>query len=346
MNEKTQKLFLQTLEELVHIPSPSGYFQAASNFICQYLAKLGGEITKYPHGGIEYRPKPRQNQRQIGLCAHYDTLGLMVRHIEKEGTIRVVQVGSMPWSAIEGEYVNIHTSQQQVYSGTILHDKPSTHAYDDVDQEKRHLENMHLRLDDKISSRADVQNLGICPGDFISLAPHFTYTKSGYIKSRHIDDKAGVSILLCLINDLHENNQWPPHHDLVFAFSPAEEIGKGALFLKDLDELLLIDIGIVGDLHASRENAVSIVAKDSTGPFNLELRQHLVNLAKQHQIDFELDVFVHYGSDSEAVLKRGENTKTALIGPGTDASHAMERTHIDAIKATYRLTKEYLHSFA
>jgi putative aminopeptidase FrvX len=342
MKEKTQKEFLQTLEKLINIPSPSGYFHEAAAFIRQYLEKFGGEIKQYPHGGIEYRPIPQQNGQQIGFCAHYDTLGLAVRHIGDDGKIRVVQIGGMPWSAVEGEYVQIHTADKKTYSGTILHDKPSTHAYGTVDKDERSSENIWLRLDEKVSSRAEVNQLGIFPGDFISLHPHFVYTESGYIKSRHIDDKAGVCLLLSLISELHENNSFPQNTNLVFAFSPAEEIGKGALFIKGLDELLLVDIGIVGDLHSSREDAVSIVAQDSTGPFDYEFRNRLVNLARQHEIDFELDVFVHYGSDSEAVLKRGENTRTALIGPGTDASHAMERTHINGIKASFQLIHEYI----
>ncbi|MCK9912346.1 hypothetical protein MXD81_24545, partial [Microbacteriaceae bacterium K1510] len=63
---------------------------------------------------------------------------------------------------------------------------------------------MEVRIDERVSSKQQVLDLGIRVGDFVSFDPRVTVTDNGFIKSRHIDDKASVAILLGVIKHLQE----------------------------------------------------------------------------------------------------------------------------------------------
>jgi putative aminopeptidase FrvX len=74
------------------------------------------------------------------------------------------------------------------------------------------------------------------------------------------------------------------------------------------------------------------------------LSQYLRGLADEHGIDYVVDIYPYYGSDGEAFWRAGGDVAVALIGPGVDASHNYERTHIDSLIATTNWIMAYLLS--
>lgn len=329
------------LMQLIEIRSVSGNTDKAISLVREHLLKLGLNNMRKTNKGALLATIPGTTDEAVILVAHVDTLGAMVSYITEEGTLLFRMVGGYTMNSIEGEYCTIETYDNRYYTGTILFSETSVHAYGrDRASASRTIENMYVRLDEKISSRKDVEKLGITAGNFIHFDTRPVMTESGYIKSRHIDDKAGVAILIAAAGKLMERT---PVRTVHLLFTVHEELGHGgAGYIPDgVTELIAVDIGIVGEERESNEQKVTICAADNCGPYNYELTKHLVNLAEANGIPFVLDTFPYYTSDAAAALKSGLDARHALIGPGVDASHSMERTHIDGVRAALDLITAY-----
>jgi Cellulase M and related proteins len=346
MKTEINNYIINTLEKLVNIPSPSGFTHNAIQFIKKEAEEFGYPTCLNEKGGLIITILGKAPTNTLGIGAHVDTLGAMVRSITPEGTLKIIPIGGFLMEAIEGSYCKIHTRNNKTYTGTILTTMPSVHTYDDARTQKRIPKNMEVRIDEIVHSKEDVETLGICSGDFISFDPCFSYTESGFIKSRHLDDKASVAIILGLLREFSKT-AYTPDRTLKFIISNYEEIGHGASYLpKDITDFLAIDMGAIGDDLNGDEYKVSICALDSSGPYDYEMTNTLINIAKEENLPYAIDIFPHYGSDVSAALKGGNNIKGALIGQGVHASHGLERTHLYGLMATYELVKQYIHQGA
>ncbi|HIT90208.1 MAG TPA: M42 family metallopeptidase [Candidatus Merdenecus merdavium] len=327
--------------ELANIPSPTGYTHQAIAYVEDMVKNLGYPFSKNQKGGFIIEV-PGATKECLGLSAHIDTLGAMVRSITPRGTLTLVPVGGFMMESIEGAYCQLHTRTGKTFTGTILTTMPSVHTYDDSRTQERIPKNMEIRIDEEVRNKEDVMALDISPGDFISFDPCFSYTKSGFIKSRHIDDKASVAILLGLLKEMKEKS-FVPYKSLKIVISNYEEVGHGSSYLPhDITEFLAIDMGAIGDDLSGDEYKVSICALDSSGPYDYDMTNKLIAIAKEKNLDYAVDIFPHYGSDVSAALRGGNNMKGALIGQGVHASHGMERTHRKGIENTYELLKGYI----
>lgn len=335
----------EILEQLVSIPSPSGYTDDCIRF-CDNFLKSSGVTTQITNKGAliaTVEGQDKENHRL--LTAHVDTLGAMVKEIKPDGRLKLSMIGGFRWNSVEGEYVHIHTSNGKTFSGTILMHQTSVHVYRDGGEAKRNAANIEVRVDAEVKNPQDVRELGIEVGDFISFEPKFEVTDTGFVKSRHLDDKASVAILLQLIVELQKQTITLPY-TTHFYISNNEEIGYGgnASIPEETAEYLAVDMGAIGDGQTTSEYVASICAKDSSGPYHFELRKHLVQLAEQNGVDYAIDIYPYYGSDASSAIRAGADVKHGLIGPGIDSSHAQERTHQKALEHTFNLLFAYVQS--
>lgn len=331
------------MKKICETPSPSGFTQNAMEFVKEELESFGIDVN-FTNKGSLWALIPGKNPMPTkALAAHIDTLGAMVKKIKENGRIAFTPIGGYTMSSIECENCFIHTADNAVYTGTVYSIKPSVHIHDDCRTLERSLENMEIVIDERVSTADDVINLGIQVGDFITFDPRFQYTKSGFIKSRHLDDKACVAILLGLCKHIIEN-KISLENSVQLLITNYEEVGHGASsgLMPSIKELLCLDMGAPGTGQNSSEYAVSICAKDSGGPYDFTLRNLLVKLAKDNNIDYKVDIYPHYGSDTGAAIRAGFDIKFGLIGPGVYASHSYERTHRDSIKNTAELALKYI----
>lgn len=336
----TTMLDLQLLEKIMKMPSPTGFTKEKINFLKNYCELMGYHTSLNKKGNLIVSVKGKDNYT-IGLSAHVDTLGLMVRSIRNDGHLLFTTLGGPILPTYDGEYVRIHTRDNKVYTGTVLSTSPSSHVYSDASSKIRNSDNMYIRLDEEVSSKNDTLKLGINNGDFISIEPKFEITKSGYIKTRFLDDLASVFILLEVLKYLKDNSI-TPLHNLEIIFSTYEEVGHGASSIPNVDELLAIDMGCIGSDLSCTEEMVSICAKDSSGPYDYDMVNTLINLAKENDLNYAVDIYPFYGSDASSALRGGNDIKGALIGAGIAASHGMERTHIKGIENTFKLVIAYI----
>lgn len=337
-----KKETLSFLTQLLSINSPTGYTQNATDFLQETLKEMGYETVKTPKGNVMVYVDGKDTSITRGLSAHIDTLGLMVRSINSDGTLALTKLGGPLTPTLDGEYCDIITRNGTVYTGTILSNTPSIHVFKDASTKERDIDNLVVKIDERVKNKEDVKKLGIQNGDIIAYDPKVVVTESGFIKSRFLDDKASVSVLVNILRMLQEEKMQPATN-LIFIFSTYEEVGHGAAWIpEEISELLAVDMGCIGlDLECT-EFDVSICAKDSSGPYDYEMTTRLIEMAKEQSLNYAVDIYPMYGSDASAALSGGANIRAALIGPGVASSHGMERTHIDALENTFNLIQAYI----
>lgn len=336
---------LSLLKELVEIPSPSGYTMEVMKLVKKRLELWNMDYSITRKGSVIATIRGKDDNKHRLLTAHVDTLGAMVKEIKPSGRLKLSLVGGFKFNAIEGENCLIHKADGSAVTGTILMHQTTVHVYKDAGTADRDENNMEVRLDEKVFSAEDVRNLGIEVGDFVSFQPRYSETESGFVKSRHLDDKASTALLLQLIKQVNDSGEQLPY-TTHFYISNNEEIGYGgnSNISPETVEYIAVDMGAIGDGQASDEYTVSICAKDSSGPYHYALTRHLIALAKSNGIDYKVDIYPYYGSDASAAIGAGHDIKHALFGPGIEASHSYERTHIDSLKAAAGLLHAYVFS--
>jgi len=327
---------------LLTTDSPSGFTARAVAVAEEIAQSLGYPTRRTNKGNLVVTVEGRDPSVKVGLAAHIDTLGLMVRSITDDGMLKITRVGGPILPTLDGEYCTIYTRGGKTYTGTILSLSPAVHVYADSASRPRDEENMAVRIDEKVTDKAGVEALGISPGDFVCFDPKTVVTPSGFLKSRFIDDKGSAACLLTLLKLMRDAGVKPLHTAEV-VFTVYEEVGHGgATFSPELAELLIVDMGCVGSDLGCTEYQVSICAKDSSGPYDYELTSRLIRLARENGVDYAVDIYPYYSSDGSVALRAGRDLRCALIGPGVHASHGMERTHLDGLLATVRLAALYL----
>ncbi len=328
----------EQLKALTSIPSPTGFTRAVTDYVMKALEEMGFAPERSTKGNVlvclggEGAP--------LVLASHVDTLGAMVRSIKDNGRLRPTTLGGHQWSTADGENCTVHTRDGRVYTGVVLNTEPSSHV---ADEKVETLEkNMEILLDENVDTKDDVAGLGIQTGDIIAMDPRTVITKSGYIKSRFLDDKLSASVLLGLARAVAAG-EVKLARKVSLLFTVYEEVGHGGAFVPaDTCEMISVDMGCVGDDLGCTERMVSICAKDSGGPYNYELVSALADTAKRLSLDYAIDVYPHYGSDVEATLRAGYDIRHGLIGPGVYASHNYERSHMDGVRNTYELLRAYV----
>ncbi|WP_132746434.1 M42 family metallopeptidase [Scopulibacillus darangshiensis] len=333
------------IKELTEIPSPSGDTEKIIKFIENLIRDWGYEIKRTRKGGLLISARGSDDTRHRFLTGHVDTLGAMVKEVKSNGRLKLSRIGGFNWNSAEGEYCEIHTSTGKVYTGTILMHQTSVHVYKNAGEAKRDDDNIEVRIDEKVENEKEVRELGIEVGDFVSFDPRPVITESGFIKSRHLDDKASVAILLRLLKQIKDEHITLPYTTHVL-ISNNEEIGYGgnSNIPEETVEYIAVDMGALGDGQSSDEYTVSICAKDSSGPYHYGLRRHLIDLAKENGIAYKVDIYPYYGSDASAAISAGHDIIHGLLGPGIESSHAFERTHETSILNTEKLLYAYVQS--
>jgi putative aminopeptidase FrvX len=328
---------------LLAIDSPTGYTEHAAAWVRDEFTALGFWARLTTKGGVLVDLGGGDENDALLLSAHTDTLGGMVAEIKGSGRLRITNLGGMNANNAEAENVRVHTRDGKVIEGTLQLCNASIHVNSDYSSTKRSFDTTEIVLDEQVSSAEDTRKLGIQVGDIVCFDPRTRRTTSGYLKSRFLDDKLSVGILLGFAKYLHDTGIAPSRR--VYAhITVYEEVGHGgsASVPAGVTEAIAVDMGCVGNGLQCTEHQVSICAKDSGGPYSYCVVGKLIDAAKKTGADYAVDIYPHYGSDVEATLSAGSDIRHGLIGPGVYASHGYERSHIDGVFNTLNLLSGYL----
>lgn len=338
-NHEYHEYIVEQTEKVIGIDSPTGYHYNVQKYLVDTIQAMGFEVRTLRKGGVIANLGGEGNP--LMMLAHVDTLGAFVHYIKGNGRLAISN-GTLNPNNIETENVRVITRSGAVYEGTIQLENASVHVNPDVNAERK-FTNLEVVLDEDVTSKEDVEKLGICAGDFLAVEPRFQVTEKGYIRSRFLDDKASSGVLLGIAKYVSEHPGCLKRNVQLF-FTTFEEIGHGASagIPEEIEDLLAVDMGCVGDHLACTEKQVSICAKDSSGAYHFEMTNELIEVAKEHGIDYAVDIYPSYGSDAGAALRSGKDVRYALIGQGVYASHGYERTHKDGMKQTFELALNYV----
>lgn len=334
----------EQLLTLLKTPSPTGFTDVAMGVLTEMLQDIGIPPERTPKGALYWTLKGEEGGKTVAFSAHIDTLGAMVKEIKDNGRLKLTALGGYDWATVEGEYCTVHLNDGQAVTGTVVNVKQSTHVWGaELRDLKRTDETMEVRLDARTFSAADTLALGVQVGDFVSWDSRAVLTDAGYLKSRHLDNKAAVAIFLGVTKAVLEK-KISLKHTVHFFISNYEEVGHGASvgIPEDTTELVAVDMAAIGKGQASSEHHCTLCVKDSSGPYDHRLGNRLREAALKAGITLKIDIYPYYGSDASAAWRAGGNYPAALIGPGVDASHAYERTHMDALDDTAKLILAYL----
>lgn len=334
---------VEETKKILAIDSPSGYTKNVAEYVMGLYQDMGYKPVMTVKGGILVDLDGKDSTDAVMLEAHIDTLGAMVSEVKDNGRLKVSPIGGMNPNNAEAENCRIITRFSGIYEGTFQLADASIHVNGDYDEKKRTFEEMEVVLDERVQSKEDVEKLGILAGDFVCFDPRTTVTQTGYIKSRFLDDKLSVGILLGYAKYLKEEGI-EPERRIYQHITVYEEVGHGgaASIPGGVTEVISVDMGCIGEGLSCDETMVSICAKDSRGPYNYDVVTGLVEAAKNKNLDFAVDVYPYYGSDADVALTAGYDVRHGLIGPGVYASHGYERSHRDGVKNTFALLCAYL----
>ena len=333
----------QQASDLLAIDSPSGFTAKAVFWLKEQFEALGFSATITTKGGLMVDLGGENPDNALMLAAHTDTLGGMVAEIKGSGRLRLTNLGGMKADNGEAENVRVYTRDGNIYEGTLQLCNASVHVNGDYSNAKRNWDTTEVVLDEDVSSAADTRKLGIEVGDMVCFEPRTRRTASGYLKSRFLDDKLSVGILLGFTKYLADHKIIPERRTYLH-ITVYEEVGHGcsASLPLGVTEAISVDMGCVGDGLQCTEKQVSICAKDSGGPYSYDVVGKLIAAAKKTEADYAVDVYPHYGSDVEATLNAGFDIRHGLIGPGVYASHGYERSHMDGVYNTLKVLCGYL----
>lgn len=330
-------------EKLLNIDSPSGLGKNVTSKLMNELNELEIENKLTNKGGVLAKIPGKKEENAIMLQAHVDTLGAMIHQIKPNGRLKITRIGGLDPNNIEAENVRIITREGKIFEGTCQLINASVHVNKEYSSTNRNWDTIEIVIDEMVKNDTDIKNLGIEVGDYVCFEPRTRVTKSGYIKSRFLDDKLSVAIILGYLKHIKSENI-TLERTIYVHFTIYEEVGHGGAnpCPENVTEVWSVDMGCVGEGLTCTEREVSIAAKDSGGPYNYEITSKLINLAKINNIGYAVDVYPFYGSDVEATLSAGFDIKHALIGPGVYASHGYERSHKDGVLNTLKLIKAYM----
>lgn len=329
--------------ELIAIDSPSGYTDKAANWVKNEFESLGYNAKLTEKGGVLIDLGGKNENDGLLLQAHTDTLGAMVAEIKGNGRLRVTPLGGMRADNGETENVKVYTRGGNIIEGTLQLCNASVHVNGSYGTTNRNFDTTEIVLDEDVSSIDDVRALGIEVGDIVAFDPRSKITESGYIKSRFLDDKLSVGILLGLAKYMKDEEKIPERKVYVHV-TVYEEVGHGGASSvpSGVTESISVDMGCVGSGLTCTEKQVSICAKDSGGPYSYSVVGKLIDAAKREEADYAVDVYPYYGSDVESTLNAGFDIRHGLIGSGVYASHGYERSHIDGVLNTLKVLKGYI----
>ncbi len=339
-----QEYLVDFLVRLLNVTSPTGFAEPAIAFVEKELSQFSQlQLARTRKGALVAKWEVESDLPPVALTAHVDTLGAVVKEIKPNGRLKLSRIGGIQWPNVETEGVWVFTSKSEKVRGSVLIDTASGHVHGaDGSKTPRDDEHMEVRLDVHTTSEKETRALGINIGDCVAFDPRVEVT-NGFIRSRFLDDKACVANIVVAIKSMVDAGQ-NPARTVYFHISNYEEVGHGAAagIPTDVAELLTVDMAVVGRGQESDEFHATLCIKDGGGPYHFGLNNKMRALAEKHNIPYKTDVYVFYGSDGEAFWRAGGDVALALIGPGIDASHNYERTHVDGLVATTNWIMAYL----
>ena len=332
-----------TLLQLLAIPSPCGLTDEIVRHVCRCLDEIGVEYDLTRRGTIRAMLPGREDAPARALVTHIDTIGAMVRGIGDNGRLQIAPIGHWSSRFAEGSRVTLF-ADSGMYRGALLPVVEWGVSRDHgVEELEASWDTVELRLEEAVFNAEDVRALGIEVGDFIALDSQPEVFDNGYVVGRNLDNKAGTAAVIELLRDL-KNTNLPQNTYVIFTVTETIGAGIGGAVLPEVSELVTVDFASIESTLKSPFKRVTIASGDASGPYDFHLTAHLRAIAERSEVPYQQRYLKAFHSDAAAALIAGHDVRTAVLAYAGDASHSIERTHIDSLLNLVRLLENYLTS--
>jgi len=331
-----------TLLELLAIPSPCGLTDEIVHYVSRLLSDIGIEHELTRRGTIRALLPGKTSSPARAIVTHLDTLGAMVCLVRDDGRVYVSPIGHWSSRFAEGARVTIFTGKN-AYRGTLLPTVEWGVSRDrDVDSVPQDWDHIELRVEEPVYSAGDVRKLGIEPGNFIALNSEPEVLENGYILARSLDNKAGSAAVLEVLRHMVESGVQASHDTYVlFTITETTGAGMGGAVLPEISELVTVDFASVESTEKSPFKRVTLASGDASGPYDFHLTAHLRSIAERAAIPYQQRYLKAFHSDAASALIAGHDVRTAVLAYAGDASHSIERAHIESLMNIARLLEAY-----
>lgn len=337
--------FKSTLLDLLAIPSPCGFTDEIVRYVSRCLDDIGVDYQITRRGTIRAVLEGNGDAPARALVTHMDTIGAMVRGIGDNGRLRVAPIGHWSSRFAEGTRVTVF-SEKSAHRGCFLPTVNWGTSRDaGVEQVPVDWDHIELRLEESVFDADDVRALGIEIGDFIALESHPEVLENGYVVGRNLDNKAGTAAVIELLRKLVESGDPLPQNTYVI-FTVTETIGAGMgrAVLPDVSELVTVDFASTRSTEKSPFKRVTLASGDASGPYDYHLTAHLRRIAEHFDVPYQQRHLKAFHSDAASALIAGHDVRTAVLAYAGDASHSVERTHVDSLVNIVRMLQFYVTS--
>lgn len=345
---------LEIVEKLTSLSGPCGYEHDVSYFIRDYVKDLVDEVHIDGIGNVIATKKGTLPGPKVLLTAHMDEVGFIVKKVEENGLLRFEKLGGHDDRILLAQQVKVLGNSGEVFGviGTM-----SAHfvKFDDPSKVRKHKQ---LYIDIGASSKAEVEEMGVEVGSPVTWATEMKVLGpkgKEMIMAKSLDDRAGCAVLLQLVNELQKETF---AGEVTFLFSVQEEVGlRGAeTAIKTLvvDAAIALDTTAVSDTPEETMDKTLFLGK-GTGikvmDFSLivhkTMKNHLVNLAKEKGIPYQLEIFPGIGTDGGAVALANNGVPTGVLSiPSRYAHSPIELVSVADLEATKELVKAFVLNLA
>ncbi len=316
--------WLDLLRKLCTTHGVSGFEDEVASIVKTELEPVVDHLEKDQMGNVfGFRKGSSKSGPTIMVTAHMDEVGLIVKHIEETGFLRVQRLGGVPEIALQGQRVAVCGANEPVVGLVGL--KP---AHIMSEAEKKTVASIgDLYVDIGATSRGEVEEAGVETGTPITYDREFARIGKGFVTSKALDNRVGVTVMLETAKKLAQTNL---ESTICYTGTVQEEVGlRGA---KVATERVIPDIALVLDgLHAGgtpevterelpmrlgKGPAITIAGSGQAHGFiaNKKLRQYISQVAKTEEIPLQYNVGIASGvSDSGAVHLSGKGVATSDI---------------------------------
>lgn len=292
------------LKDLLSTPGTSGFEQQIQQVIRDFVTPFSDTVETDVHGNVIAAVNPAGKTR-ILLDAHCDQIGLIVRHIDEQGFIRVTPVGGWDMQILLGQRMLVHTASGQV-PGVIAR-KP-IHLLDE--NERKTVPKIYdLWIDIGSKSTEETAEL-VNIGDSVTPAPNLTELRNGMISGVAMDDRTGIWVIMNALKIVSERKP----DAAVFAVSAVqEEIGlrgaQSSAYNVNPDVAIAVDVTHATDCPGINQNQFGkvqigggpvVVRGANANPRVVELLQET---AASNDITIQLNALARPASNDGAAIQ-------------------------------------------
>lgn len=293
---------LHMMEAFTSADGISGCEKEATRVMKHYLSKVADEITYDNLGSLICLKKGTGKGPKVMLMGHIDEIGFVVKSIEEKGFIRLAPIGGWWGHVLLSHPVTITTRSGAKYVG-VIGSKPPHGMPAEV--RSKVMEVKDLFVDLGVNNKAEVELLGIRPGDMVAPKSEFTVMANpNYLMAKAWDNRVGALIATEVLMNLTK----APHLADVYAVGTAqEEVGqrgsKTSTYAIRPDLGIALDVTIANDIPGSEPGTkmgvgITLAVQDASHLGHRGLLDYLSKLAEELKLDVQYDTLLAGGTDS------------------------------------------------